>query len=137
MIMKVFNKNRKGFSLVELIVVIAIMAVLAGVVGGTLFSQKNKSEDNIAETEALNVLQNCRNIYILWRNGHGSSETFTIEYLRAELNDLFQDENEFVLTRQGPQTHISIWWNCVMTQQQANLDTLTYRLNQNVLVKPQ
>ena len=36
------RKNKKGFTLVELIVVIAIMAVLAGVVAGVTVSQLNK-----------------------------------------------------------------------------------------------
>ncbi len=50
------RKNKKGFSLVELIVVIAIMAVLAGVVGGTLFSQLNKQKDASAASEALTLV---------------------------------------------------------------------------------
>ena len=36
------RKNKKGFTLVELIVVIAIMAVLAGTVAGVTVTQLNK-----------------------------------------------------------------------------------------------
>ncbi|MEG1986784.1 MAG: type II secretion system protein [Clostridia bacterium] len=46
------RKNKKGFSLVELIVVIAIMAILAGVVGGAMFGQLNKQKDSSADSEA-------------------------------------------------------------------------------------
>ena len=49
------RKNKKGFTLVELIVVIAIMAVLAGVVAGVTVSQLNKQTDKTMATEAKGV----------------------------------------------------------------------------------
>ena len=45
------RKNKKGFTLVELIVVIAIMAVLAGVVAGVTVSTLNKNTDKTAYGE--------------------------------------------------------------------------------------
>lgn len=44
--MKKFKKNNKGFSLVELIVVIAIMAVLMGVLAPTLIGNIEKSRES-------------------------------------------------------------------------------------------
>ena len=49
------RKNKKGFTLVELIVVIAIMAVLAGVVAGVTVSQLNKQTDNTGKTQAKQI----------------------------------------------------------------------------------
>lgn len=49
------RKNKKGFTLVELIVVIAIMAVLAGTVAGVTVSQLNKAKNDNAVSDIKNL----------------------------------------------------------------------------------
>ena len=58
------RKNKKGFTLVELIVVIAIMAVLAGTVAGVTVSQLNKQKNNSALSEVKTVMNDFRNFML-------------------------------------------------------------------------
>ena len=57
------RKNKKGFTLVELIVVIAIMAVLAGTVAGVTVSTLNKNTNKTAYGE-IATLVSALNAYL-------------------------------------------------------------------------
>ena len=54
------RKNKKGFTLVELIVVIAIMAVLAGTIAGVTVSQLNKQTNNSAQSEVNTLMEDFK-----------------------------------------------------------------------------
>ena len=86
------RKNKKGFTLVELIVVIAIMAVLAGVVAGVTVSQLNKQTDKTNQSQAKTVadfisakiveesydFENDTSLEVFLQKGTGDAATFTI-----------------------------------------------------------
>ena len=83
------RKNKKGFTLVELIVVIAIMAVLAGTIAGVTVSQLNKQTDNANITQAKKVADQIASLIIgndiiLNEAGNGFVIAETSEALTAD-----------------------------------------------------
>ena len=93
------RKNKKGFTLVELIVVIAIMAVLAGTVAGVTVSQLNKNTDKANYTQANKIATSISGLilespetYINVATGsasEGETNTQTTDTFKADkLSDL-------------------------------------------------
>ena len=65
------RKNKKGFTLVELIVVIAIMAILAGTIAGVTVSQLNKQTDNTAKSEISTLVSQIKQFMLGLTFGEG------------------------------------------------------------------
>ena len=68
------RKNKKGFTLVELIVVIAIMAVLAGVVAGVTVSQLNKQTNKTGSTQARTIADYISTVTLTGENETGETK---------------------------------------------------------------
>jgi len=84
------RKNKKGFTLVELIVVIAIMAVLAGTIAGVTVSQLNKQTNNTAKSEAQTLASDLYNFMIDYKLS-GDISTTT---LKAAVDDFISENNQ-------------------------------------------
>jgi len=94
------RKNKKGFTLVELIVVIAIMAVLAGTVAGVTVSQLNKNTDKAMASDAKTIADFISSqlmdgtIDLDAKNEDGTEKVFTI----GDIEDTTEtDEDKYTL----------------------------------------
>lgn len=63
-------KNHKGFTLIELMVVIAIIVILSGIILTFLISARNKSRDSAVQQE-LSHLRTQANLYLADNGSYG------------------------------------------------------------------
>lgn len=69
--MKQWNNSTFGFTLIELIVVMAIIAVLAAAIGGNFFSSLNKGRDSRRKQDLLSIAKALE----LYYNDHNAYPT--------------------------------------------------------------
>ena len=99
------RKNKKGFTLVELIVVIAIMAVLAGVVAGVTVSQLNKQTDKTGQSQANTVAQFLSQCAF---TGEGEITTESVGDGNVTTTTFVQDKLTELLTKQYQSASITV-----------------------------
>ena len=92
------RKNKKGFTLVELIVVIAIMAVLAGVVAGVMVSQLNKQTNKTGSAQAKTIADFISTVALTGENDDTAGTDYQIlnaagtEFDTNKLDDLIDKQ---------------------------------------------
>lgn len=77
--------NKKGFTLVELVVVIAILAILAAIAIPAVIGIVNNASDTALESEAVEIDQACKTYYAAIKSGVITKENYTFEYVSDEL----------------------------------------------------
>ena len=93
--MKIFKKTKKGFTLVELVVVIAVIAILAAVSVGAYFGVTESANNSKLEQEAKQVYTAIQTV-ALAPNDHSNLNTSGLVILDATA---FEDELEESLGR--------------------------------------
>lgn len=75
--------NKKGFSLIELIIVIAIMAILAAIIVPTVINKVQEANESAAKTEVSNIATAIQQEIVELQANPDASELVYLEYNAA------------------------------------------------------
>ena len=96
MLQKLRGNNTKGFTLIELMIVIAIIGVLAAIAIPNFIAYRNKSYCNSAESDANNVAASISDYFAIPEHTTLDTPTNATQYLG------------FTLTNKGGQNSVTI-----------------------------
>ena len=106
------NAQKRGFTLVELIVVIAIMAILAAVLVPTITNKVTSANDSVAQSEAremINIVRNCFLIKYETADANAVTLTEVYNYVAENYNNgvIIQDDaGNHELYRSGEKKYV-------------------------------
>lgn len=80
--------NKKGFSLIELIIVIAIMAILAAIIVPTVINKVQEANESAAQTEVSNIANAIQQEIVELQATTGAKQLTYLEKTDADAIDL-------------------------------------------------
>ena len=89
-------KQRKGFTLIEMLVVILIIVVLMGMITGGLFSARERARKIRAETQLRELVNAWAQYYLYNENASGYPGDTWTEMTEKALKPLIEPVNGFV-----------------------------------------
>jgi prepilin-type N-terminal cleavage/methylation domain-containing protein len=120
MLQKLRGNNSKGFTLIELMIVIAIIGVLAAIAIPNFISYRNKSYCNSAESDANNVAASISDYFAIPEHTTLPTQVATSSF------------EGFILTNKGGQNLVAVTGTAdtsiqIIVTEAANRCTLDYR----------
>lgn len=92
---KRLRKNKKGFTLIEIIVVVVILAVLFAVAVPSVMKYMNEADDAKYMADGHSVLQS---VQIEMAKAYAGDNVITVEEMEAVLNEAENQDNQFTVT---------------------------------------
>jgi prepilin-type N-terminal cleavage/methylation domain-containing protein len=89
--MRLFAKNRSGFTLVELVVVLLILGILASIAAPRAFETSRTATDNGAR-HTLNVIRDAIESYAAEYNGAFPGADGQVDTLKSDLDDYLRGD---------------------------------------------
>ena len=93
--------NKKGFSLIELIIVIAIMAILAAIIVPTVINKVQEANESAAQTEVSNIATAIQQEIVELQAASGDK---TLTYLKKASNNISLNVTSGTSIKEGKST---------------------------------